>query len=327
MTLPQDPAEKVSTRPPGRPGLVLNPSSLRNSIYPRKAEQLLSAFDRLGESILVGDRDALTAKLHMWQSEGLDLLAISGGDGTIQRVVNEALSVWGEDSLPRILILHGGTAGIISKESGHSDPLQAVQDLQESLQENRPIATESLPILKVGGRHTLSFGLGAFRKLSEAYVTYGRQIVLSHSWLGARLLTSYLARGAFARDALEPCLCRIRIGDQEYPAGHFVGLYACALRRISAFRPLEGVDCPDDAFKIVGVRPLDSRKLVRFMWRYFSGNGEETSEAVLLCGTRSMVVEPENGIVEYMADGEFYSESGPLEVSLGPRLNVVRLGN
>jgi len=322
---PHPATEPAFSDPPGRIALVLNPNALRNSKRPVQTERLLSEFDKLGETTLVGDGYVLTDRLRKWQADGLDLLAISGGDGTVQRVVDEVLSVWAGRPLPRILLLHGGTAGIVARESGHSDPLQAVQNLRMALQEDRPILTERLPILKVGHRHTLSFGLGVFQRLSEAYVTYGRQVALSHSWLGARVLTSYLTRGPFARKALAPCHCRIRIDGREYPAGCFVGLYACTIKRISGFHPLAEVDCPDGAFRIVGIRHSAANRIIRHVWQYLRGDEEQLSDVLLLCGTRSMTVEPENGIVQYMADGETYAEPGSLEICIGPELKVVRL--
>ncbi len=317
--------QRTSGTPPGRLGLVLNPKALRNATSPKKTEQLLSAFEELGETVLIGDGDGLTARLESWRLDGLDLLAISGGDGTYQRVVDEMLAIWGEQSLPRILFLLGGTAGIAAKETGSTDPLETIAALRQAKLDNRPIATAPLRMLEVGGRFTLSFGLGAFRKLAEAYVTYGRQIALSHSLLGARFLTSHLARGPFAREALQPCPHRIRMDGREFPSGHFVGLYASPLQRIALFRPLEGMDCPANEFKVVGIRESDSYRFIRSLWQILNSNGEDLPEALMLCGTQTIEIEPDGDSVDYVADGEFYGEPGPLSVSLGPELNIVRL--
>lgn len=311
--------------PVNRIGLVFNPGSFRNARNPDAANEIIAAFSEIGETTLIGDPGALTNTLRRWRQEGLDLLVISGGDGTVQRLVDEMLGIWEGDIPPRLLLLHGGTAGVVARETESVEPIIALSILREAYLEKRPLPTERLPTLKVGSRTTLSFGLGAFRNVSSEYITYGGQVALSHLYLGARLAGSYLAGGSFARRAFQPCPWVIRIDDAQFEADHFVGLYASALRRLPVFKPLQEMECPEEGFKVVGVEALDRRTAAKVIRPLLQRRSEGYPEQIMLCGAHRLEVTAGEGKIPYMADGEYYSEAGSLTVTAGPQVEVVRL--
>ncbi len=311
--------------PVNRIGLVFNPGSFRNARNRDLAGEIVAAFREMGETVLIGDPDVLTTTLTKWRQEGLDLLVISGGDGTVQRLVDEMLRIWEGDIPPRLLLLHGGTAGVVARETESVEPVIALSILQEAYLEKRPLPTGKLRTLKVGDRTTLSFGLGAFRNVSAEYITYGGQVALSHLYLGARLAGSYMAGGSFARRAFEPCPWTISIDELEYDSDHFVGLYASALRRLPVFKPLQEMECPEDGFKVLGIETLDRRAVAKVIRPLLQRSSEGYPEQVMLCGTLRLEVTAGEGKIPYMADGEYYSETGSLVVTAGPPVEVVRL--
>ena len=312
--------------PPDRIGLVFNPTALKNSKDPEASRGFLAAFNDLGEYVLAGEREDTISALQNWKDEGLDLLVISGGDGTIQVVIDAMISVWQDSPLPQLLLIHGGTAGIVAKETGNVTPQLALSKLSEAKATGRTLPVETLHTLSVGKRITLSFALGLFRQLSSEYITYGGQAAFSHLLLGARFTGSYLARGPMAKRTLEPCPYTIHIDDREYPPEHFIGLYASGLRRLEIFRPYQEIECPDDGFKVVGIQDIGPLSLMRGIRPVLKGDSEGLPEELLLCGTRKLEVKcEEDSDIPYMVDGEFYSDRGSISVRSGPDLSVVRL--
>lgn len=312
--------------PPERLGLVFNPTALRNAKDPEASRGFLAAFNDLGKYVLVGELEDTIEALRNWKDEGLDLLVISGGDGTVQVVIDSMISIWQDSPLPRLLLIHGGTAGIVARETGNVTPQLALSRLSEAKATGRTLPVETLHTLSVGERITLSFALGLFRQLSSEYITYGGQAAFSHLLLGARFTGSFLAGGPMAKRTLTPCPYTILIDDREYPPNHFVGLFVSGLRRLEVFRPYQGVECPEDGFKVVGIQDMGPLTLMRGIRPVLKGDHEGLPEQLLLCGTRQMEVRcEEDGEIPYMVDGEFYSERGSITVRSGPDLSVVRL--
>ena len=311
---------------PERLGLVFNPTALRNAKDPEASRGFLDAFNDLGEYVLAGEREDTIAALRNWKDEGLDLLVISGGDGTVQVVIDSMISVWQDSPLPQLLLIHGGTAGIVAKETGSVTPQMALSRLSAARATGRPLPVETLHTLSVGERVTLSFALGLFRQLSSEYITYGGQAAFSHLLLGARFTGSYLARGPMAKRTLIPCSYTILIDDEEYPPDHFVGLFASGLRRLEIFRPYQRVECPEDGFKVVGIQYMGPLTLMRGIRPLLTGDSQGLPDQLLLCGARQLEVKcKEDSEIPFMVDGEFHTERGSITVRSGPDLSVVRL--
>lgn len=312
------------TDSPRRAGLVLNPASLRNAQNPEMTQAIIDAFSMLGESFLIGRGNDLDMTLNRWKDEDLDLLAISGGDGTAQRVIDQLLSIWGDVRPPRLLLIHGGTAGIVAKETGNIDPIATLESLGNSRNKGQMIPAEILHTLRVDNRITLSFGVGVFRNLSAEYVTYGGWARLSHLLLGARFLGSFFTSGELARRTLLPVPYQIRIGDELFPSHHFVGLFASGLRKLEVFRPYREVSCPEDGFKVVGIQTIKRRTFIRGIRPILKGDNERIPEQLLLCGTQRLELLSAGEPISYIADGEFYTGDMSVTVEPGPELTVLR---
>jgi len=312
-------------RPVNNIAMVLNPESFRNARNRGETEEFANAFREMGETVVIGDPVALTSAMKGWRDTGLDLLVISGGDGTVQRLVHEILQIWEGATPPRLLLLHGGTAGVVAKETDCVEPVVALSILREAWLEKHPLPTGTLPTLRVGSRATLSFGLGAFRNVSAEYITYGGQVALSHIFLGARLAGSYLTGGSFARRAFQACPWVIRIDDREFEVDRFTGLYASALRRLPVFKPLREMDRPENGVKVVAVEDLDRRTAAKVIPPLIQRKSEGYPEEIMLCGARRLEVTAEaDEEIPYMADGEYYTGTGSLTVTAGPQLEVVK---
>jgi len=185
-------SELLQTDAPERVGLVLNPVALKNERRPEVARALLKAFNKLGEAVQLDDSTDLGGKFAEWKQEGLDLLVISGGDGTMQLVIGELLSVWSGEPPPRLLLIHGGTGGIVPTSTGNPDPMEALAHLKRALRERRPLHAQILRTLRIGDRVTFSCGIGVFRRLVSEYSTYWGSVDWSRIVFAARFAGSWL---------------------------------------------------------------------------------------------------------------------------------------
>jgi len=322
---PESQPEFLQTDAPKRIGLVLNPVALKNERRPGETRDLIEAFKSMGETALIDDACDLCETFTRWKNKGLDLIVISGGDGTMQLVIGELLPAWEGESPPRLLLIHGGTGGLVPISTGNPDPLKAVAFLKTALQEQRPLQAQTLHTLRVGDRVTFSCGIGIFRRLVSEYVTYWGRVDWSRLLFAARFAGSWLVQGGLARHAFTPCPVQVRIGDETFPAGHFVGLYASSLDRIWGIGAFERVNRPPGGFRVMALQAISRRSMLRGVPPLVRGDNERLPPELLLCGTSDLELASEEDQIIYEAEGEFYSEKGSLSVKSGPELTVIRL--
>jgi hypothetical protein len=270
-------------------------------------DSVLQAFSEVGETALVDRESDLTDTFRRWSHEGLDLVAISGGDGTVQ------------------LLFHGGGAGVVSKGAGNPDPHKAATSLRAALDNRTPLTAQRFRTLRVDGRVAFSFGIGAFRRICAFYHTYRRPGTLAHVRLAARFAGSVVVGGGLARSTLDPTLTSVRIGDDTYSPSHFTGLYASSLERLWILRAYEQIPCPAGGFRVVGLLSMGRLAMMRGAVSFVSGRDERFFSDCLLCGTQALEVQPDHAPLEYMTDGEFYVTENVLRVESGPSLTAVRL--
>ena len=183
-------------------------------------------------------RDALT----ILQRQGIDVLAVNGGDGTLQRVLTEILGNLTDAPLPLIAPLRGGRTNMSALDIGsHRTPVVALSVLLEAVQ-NGTIAQSIVerPVLRVDlGAHCpvqygMFFGIGVMH----------RTIELKHRILPQRHFQGLLGSGAFVgtlltraifgsmRGLLTPDKVEVCLTDQQVWADKFLLVMATTLDRL-----------------------------------------------------------------------------------------------
>jgi len=139
--------------------LVVNP--VATSTTPRKGEVLASALGGDLELEIVhttsrGHATELAAKARV---EGLDLVVVLGGDGTVNEVVNGLLEEGPHADVPALAVLPGGGANVFARTLGlPRDPVDATEALLGAVRAGR---RRSIGLGTAGGRwFTFNAGMG-----------------------------------------------------------------------------------------------------------------------------------------------------------------------
>lgn len=149
-------------------GLLINPTSRRNRKHLAEIVQLAESCPHI-HYFITDEATRVSAGLSFLASSSVDILVISGGDGTISEVFTHLLGNQLFDSLPPIIILPGGTANMTGGDVGLTgDVLKTLRRLCDWL-ESRPYKADVLtrPILRVqpgsntAARYGMFFGAGA----------------------------------------------------------------------------------------------------------------------------------------------------------------------
>jgi hypothetical protein len=107
-------------------GLISNPLSERN----RRRQPAMRDAVAAHPDLLHAELDSIHATadvLREFADREVDLLIVSGGDGTVQKVLTELLNGQAFDPLPAIAVLPGGMTNLIAGDVGlHGDPVQSL---------------------------------------------------------------------------------------------------------------------------------------------------------------------------------------------------------
>ena len=83
------------------------------------AAQLSEAAGSLGRVVAPEDAASLRTELVRFREESPTAIVVSGGDGTLHRIIEGMVDVWGPEApWPRLVILRGGTNNIVASSVG-----------------------------------------------------------------------------------------------------------------------------------------------------------------------------------------------------------------
>lgn len=308
---------------PLRAGLVVNPVAWTNRTYPEYRRALGHAFAPLGEVVETPDPALLPALLRRWRDEGVQILAVSGGDGTVHAVVNALVPVWEGRPLPRLVLLHCGTMGVTPRAACARSPLRQLASLRRAQALGEPLPTRSLQTLRVGDLVAFNFGLGVFADLPAELSRRGRRGPAAVRGLGVEALTSALVGGPLATRALRGWHGDALQDGEALGHGHLTGLYATALDR-SPLLHLRGFAVAARPAGHVRVMSMDVSRweLLRSLVPFALGWRRGVTPGVRVEAARVVDLRPVTPAC-YLVDGELHPWEGPLRIEAGPVLEVV----
>jgi diacylglycerol kinase (ATP) len=224
-----------------RIGLISNPRSQRNR---RDMPPLRELVRRHGDLLHVElDRiDATAEALQDFARREVALVAVSGGDGTVQKVITELLNGGALGAVPRLAILPGGMTNLIAADVGmRGRPLQALARLcaMGPAPGGETLVRPVISLQRVPGEapiHGMFMGTAAFYHgimlAREKVHPLGAERHLAAAMgLGLSLLRLVTGRGG-AGGLLRGERIAIGLGDAPPQAGDYLLLMATTLRRL-----------------------------------------------------------------------------------------------
>lgn len=198
-------------------GIVLNPHSRSNRLNPGRV-------NRLG--FIVGDKGSCHATQDVldveriareFKERGVEVLGISGGDGTNHCTLTSFVKVYGDSPLPKIAFLRGGTMNNVSNCLGiKGTPEQILSNLIQKYDAHESFKTTDLDLMSVNGEYGFLFGMGVVERfLSRYYEAKGSParagLVL------VRCVLSQLFRTPFVDELFERFDAKITVDGVEWP--------------------------------------------------------------------------------------------------------------
>lgn len=300
-----------------RIGVVRNPRSHGNRIRPPGPPP---EGVRLVEPV---GREALKIALNDFARDGLDLLIIDGGDGTVRDVISLLPHTFGED-LPLLAVLPSGKTNVLAIDLGSPRDWR----LEEALiaaRRSEPVI-KSRPPLRISwadGRPCLQgffFGVGAPVKATSLSQKV-HKVGFFHNLAVAVTLFTATAGALFggARDEWrEGVPARLALDGETQPGSERFAVLATALKRLPF--GLKPFGEPREGLKLLDV-DAPPRRLLKALPIVLSGRSVLALENLGYRRRDPSVVSLAGG-APFVLDGEVF-EGGELTIGLGPLLRFL----
>lgn len=309
-------------------GVVLNPRSRRNLKDPGAATRLAR---RLGDSGVVREARSVE-ELHRIAEDfkrlRIDVLGISGGDGTNHVTLTGFINVYEGAALPQVAFLRGGTMNTVANSVGVSRgrPEGLLDRLVQAYAEraSRPLEGVERRVMRVGDHFGFLFGTGVVYGFLAEYYRDGEPTPLVAAKTLVRGVGSTLVRGEMVRRMAEPFRGKVELDDgTTWEERDYLSVAAGTIDQIGLnFKPFYRYAERDDGFHILGIKasPLGFVTQLPRIHRALPMQPHLTDEAV---ATRAIVSAARGSRMRYMIDGDLHESSSDLEVTVGPRVRIV----
>jgi diacylglycerol kinase (ATP) len=305
-------------------GLITNPRSRVNRRDPARLRRLGYLIGSHGVAEATRSLDDLYRVCEEFKKERIDILGISGGDGTMHHTLTAMIKTYEEQPLPLIAILRGGTMNTIANSFGIKG--STPQLLFELVDKHRRGLTRELDIfereiLQVGDRYGFIFGNGVIYNFLHEYYGTGRPSPAVAARLVARGALSTMVSGPLAERLYRRFRARVVVDGDVWAREDFATVAASVVEQIGlGFRPFYRIQ--PGTFAVLGVH-ASALGFVSELGRIFAGRPMRRDK-VIDAVAREVLFESETSL-EYTIDGDTYVGEGQLTLRMGPRLRFVRL--
>lgn len=306
-------------------GVVLNPRSRQNRRDPEAASRLARTLGDCGVVRTAQTRDELARIAEDFRKLKIDVLGISGGDGTNHVTLTGFLEVYSDEPLPPIAFLRGGTmntvANAIGVPKGRPDGLLASLIARYNERMINPLRVVERNVMRIGDRYGFIMGTGVIHGYMSEYYRHPEPNPLHAA------KTLFDACRSVVVNRPTPVTQRWE-GSVELPAGQsfpdrdYLCIAAGTVDQIGlGFRPFYRADHAPGHFHILGIHtsPIGFVKKLADVWRARPMGQEHTYE----CVTDHAILHARCGNVRYVLDGDIHDHRGPLEMRAGPRVKLV----
>ena len=304
-------------------GIILNPHSRSNLKNPDRADQLGFIVGDKGSCHETRDPKDVERLAAEFKERGIEILGISGGDGTVHMTLTTFIEVYGDKPLPKIAFLRGGTMNNTANIIGvKGSPEKILSNLILKYHEDKPFKESEVDILKINGNYGFLFGMGAVHNFIEDYVsTDGKPSPARGLFILSKCITSAVFQTKYSRKICERFDARITVDDEPVPFKNYTMLMTGTIETLGfGFNPLYRARTKPGEFQFVGISTTPRDLLMKFPYALMSRPPK--SEDYYDCMGKKMVLEFDQPM-PYQIDGEPMAETDRIEIGVGPRLTCI----
>jgi diacylglycerol kinase family enzyme len=262
-----------------------------------------------------------------FKKNDVEILALNGGDGTNHVTLTTFIEVYGDDPLPRITFLRGGTMNTISNGIGiQGTPSRLLANLVDKYYTGLPFETTERDMLKItdqdATRYGFIFGNGIVSNFLEMYYGTGKPSPTTAAVLLAKAAAGLPFGGARAREIIKPFTARaVFEGGEEWEEREYTSFLAATIDQIGlGFRPFIRCEEQANAFHILALMTSPASLTVELP-RIRLGLPLPPEKAKTRVTDYVEIHSP--APFAYTIDGDMHRCDGRLLLEAGPRIEVI----
>lgn len=303
-------------------GVILNPYSRGNRKNPQRAKRLGFIVGDKGSCHATQDAADIEKLAQEFKSRNIEIIGISGGDGTYHLTLSTLLDIYQETPLPKIAFLRGGTMNTVATGVGiRGSPETILSRLIYKYHQDEPFMMAKLPLLKIGNLHGFLWGFGFVSKIIQEYYSYSEPSFWLAARLSIRCWLHLLFQTKWSREVCRRIDAQVRVDGDLWPYKNYVGIFGGSVSNAGlGVKPLWQVRKQLDQFQILGFCP-PPRGLLWTLPSLFLGK-RIPSEHFLDSLAKEVEIEftsPQ----QPMIDGELFEPVSSLRITVGPVLDVI----
>ena len=309
-------------------GVIFNPFAYINRKGTEK--QLYRIKEALDESALVcvtKNESDIHSALEEFYKEGITILGISGGDGTISSVLTSYINLFDDRDLPLVVPLKGGTMNMIIGDAGlRGDQISVCKELLRCIKSKRQIPTIERGLIRVidpryeYNKYAFTWVDGFLYRFTKWYYREGGGVGLALKLILKAAITSFTNS---THDLFDEVESRVYLNDEKIPfESHLFILAASVKRFVFGFRVFTDELVPGKKFGMLYIRlPYFRKALYRFPIALYKGLKSDATGNFMNQSLQSLTVEGNRG---YIIDGEVHDSDKVIDIRLeaGPKIRI-----
>ncbi|HEY7534948.1 MAG TPA: diacylglycerol kinase family protein [Thermodesulfobacteriota bacterium] len=314
-------------------GIIFNPFA---DINKKKTEEQLSSIRKIlsgnGFVHITNTTDEIPVALKELYKQGIKILGISGGDGTIDHVLSSYINLFGNGNLPVIAPLKGGTMNMLSGDVGlRGNQLTSCHKLVQYVSNHLKIPTLERGLIKVVDKrfnqinYTFTWLDGFLYKFIKWYNQEGAGVGVA---LKLILKSGIMSLTNLNHDLFKEVESRIYLNGSKLPfESHMFMAVSTVKRLVFGFRTFTEEPKAGEKFSVLYLRlPFFKKALYHLPKVLYGGLNSDIPGNFLNSSGKIVKIEGNTG---YVMDGEVYESKEPTDITLevGPKVQIFSLKN
>lgn len=272
------------------------------------------------------NREDLVEQARRFREEGIDVLAVNGGDGTLHMVLTAFIEAYGDTPLPPVAILRGGTMNTIASGLGiRGKPEMILSSLLLRYHTDQPMPWAERNILRIEGgekpEYGFLFGNGLLSNFLQEHYAASDPSPLSAAVLLARAVFSAMVGGPLIQRLSAPAECEVEVDGVRWGPKRYLTVTMGTVDDIGfGFRPFYEALRHPGRLHVLGFA-CDALGVVKCLPRIRMAQPIQSPEVFSAVPER--VVMRSEKAMPFMVDGDFHPAGQTIAVSVGPRIRFL----
>lgn len=307
-------------------GIISNPNSRRNRRFPEQMRRLAYVLGKDDVDATTKTVDDVDAVARRFRDADIDILALNGGDGTNHVTLTSFIEVYGDQPLPMIALLRGGTMNTVSNAIGiRGTPSSLLVNIVEKYYLKQPFEISERELLRItdeeNTRYGFIFGTGIVANFLRLYYDTGNPSPTTAVRVLGRILASGLVRGPLVRGLFEPARGSLSVDGVPWQNGEYYSVAASTIDQIGlGFRPFVRCAAKPGYFHALTIKGRPSRVIAQLPKIRLGRPLPQKQMPDTLA--KALVFESEAPI-EYTIDGDLHGCGRTVTVESGRRLRII----